>query len=87
MRLTAMNADLGIDEAEALAESPTLLPAPEAPVHVWVGAAERPAFLDQARGLAEAWSASLTVEPGKHHFDVIDGLAVADSPLVEALIG
>ena len=84
---TSMNVDLGIDEAEALAESPTLLPAPEMPVHVWVGGDERPAFLDQARGLAEAWSADLTVQSGKHHFDVIDGLQDAQSELLEAALG
>lgn len=84
---TSMNADLGLDAAEAAAESPVLHPAPGADLHVWVGAAERPAFLDQARWLSEAWKAPLTIAPGKHHFDVIDGLADPDSRLAEALLG
>jgi len=84
---TAMNADLRIDPAEAAAESPALLaPRPGLPVHVWVGGAERPAFLDQARGLASAWDAALTVAPGRHHFDVIDPLADPASDLMEALL-
>lgn len=81
-----LNADWKLTEAEAVAESPALHPAPKVPVHVWVGAAERPAFLDQARWLSEAWSAPLTVEPDRHHFDVIDGLADPDSPLMAALL-
>lgn len=46
---TAMNAELRIDAAEALAESPVHHPKPKVPVSVWVGADERPAFLDQSR--------------------------------------
>lgn len=84
---TAMNADLRLNAAEARAESPMLHPAPGAEVHVWVGAAERPAFLDQARWLSEAWKAPLTVAPGRHHFDVIEDLTRPDSPLTEALLG
>jgi acetyl esterase/lipase len=87
LMMTAMNADLGIDAAEAAAESPALLPPPpQAEVHVWVGRDERPAFLDQARGLAAAWGARLTVEPGRHHFDVVEGLADPGSALTGALL-
>ena len=85
---TAMNAELRIDAAEAMAESPALLPEPlEIDTVVWVGAEERPAFLDQARWLAGAWPrAALRVAPGRHHFDVIDGLADAGSSLTGALL-
>jgi acetyl esterase/lipase len=83
---TDMNATLRIDVAEAAGESPVLHPRPATPVHVWVGGDERPAFLDQARWLAQAWTAPLTVDPGRHHFDVIDGLTDADSPLMAALL-
>ena len=87
MMLTAMNADLRIDDAEAEAESPTLLPRPPgADVHVWVGGAERPAFIEQAGALARAWSVALTVDPGRNHFDVIEGLERPDSPLTGALL-
>ncbi len=85
LMLTKMNADLRLDDAEAAAESPALLPAPDIDTHVWVGADERPVFLDQARWLADAWGARLTVEPGRHHFDVVEALAKVDSPLTSSL--
>lgn len=88
LRETAMNADLRLDAAEALTESPALLPRrPGIPVQVWVGGAERPAFLDQARRLGNAWACPVTVEAGRHHFDVIDGLAQPDTALLRALLG
>lgn len=77
-----MNATLRLDAAEAAAESPVLHDAPDVPVAVWVGAEERPVFLDHARWLAEAWGAGHKVDPGRHHFDVIEGLREADAPLV-----
>lgn len=88
LRETAMNRTLGLDAAEALAESPALLP-PRAgvAVHVWVGGDERPAFLDQARRLGNAWACPVTAEPGRHHFDVIEGLERPDSRLMRALLG
>ncbi len=83
---TSMNADLGLDAAAARAESPALLEkAPGMEVSVWVGADERPAFLGQAQGLSEAWGASLHVLAGRHHFDVIDGLADPESEIVRLL--
>lgn len=84
---TAMNADLRIDAAEAAAESPvrhSLRPGVSA--HVWVGADERPVFLDQARWLGTAWNVPVTVEPGRHHFDVIEGLLRPDSALMQVLL-
>ena len=83
---TSMNEGLQLDEAEAEAESPVLHPAPDVPVTVWVGADERPVFLDQARWLAEAWGAEHRIAPGRHHFDVIDELREAGSPLVNAIL-
>jgi arylformamidase len=83
---TDMNATLGIDAPEAAAESPMLHPKPMTPVHVWVGAAERPAFLDQARWLSTAWDAPLTIQPYRHHFDIIDGLTEPASPLMDTLL-
>ena len=84
---TEMNATLKIDAAEAATESPARL-ALRAGVaaHVWVGAAERPAFLWQARVLAEEWACPLTFDTGKHHFDVIDALADPTSPLCNAVL-
>lgn len=83
---TSMNVDLRLDAREAAAESPTLLPAPDVAVSVWVGGDERPVFLDQARWLAEAWQAGHQVVEGRHHFDVIDGLRDPESPMVRAIL-
>ncbi|MCA8882202.1 MAG: alpha/beta hydrolase [Rhodobacteraceae bacterium] len=81
-----INTVLHLDMAEAVAESPALrAPRPGLPVTIWVGAEERPVFLDQAMDLAAAWNARLRMAPGCHHFDVIDGLCVPDSPLTRSL--
>ncbi|MCV6823406.1 MULTISPECIES: alpha/beta hydrolase [Halocynthiibacter] len=84
-----LNDDLHLTEAEAASESPILRnKAHPAPVTVWVGAEERPAFLDQARWLSEAWPDTVCeIEEGKHHFDVIDGLLDARHPLLRAILG
>ncbi|MCM2563059.1 alpha/beta hydrolase [Lutimaribacter sp. EGI FJ00015] len=87
MLKTSMNAQFRLDEAGAAAESPVLQrPVKGLPVTVWVGGDERPAFLDQAQWLADAWGCDHVVDPGKHHFDVIDALADADSKMVQTLL-
>lgn len=91
---TAMNDTLRLDPAEARAESPALreVMAGTPPVHVWVGAAERPEFVRQSALLANVWTGlgvetRLTLDRGRHHFDVIDGLAEPGSALMAALLG
>ena len=84
---TDMNADLKIDTGEAARESPARLALrPGVQAHVWVGGQERPVFLWHARTLSEEWNCPWTVDPGKHHFDVIDGLTEAASPLMSACL-
>jgi arylformamidase len=84
---TAMNEKLRLDPVEARAESPALWGRkPGVGAHVWVGAQERPAFLWQARLLSENWDCPWTADPGRHHFDVIDPLALPDSPLTAACL-
>lgn len=85
---TSMNADFKLDEGTAIAESPALQPKGlDVPVSVWVGSDERPAFLDQAGWLAEAWAGTeLHVVQDRHHFNVIDGLADPDGAMMEALL-
>lgn len=82
-----MNEVLGLDEAEALSESPVQ---GEKLAHIEmatvVGSQERPAFLDQNRWLAEAWGIEQMILPGRHHFDVIDGLASKDTPVMRWLM-
>ena len=82
---TTMNADFGMDTAMAQAESPVKQPRPDVPVTVWVGADERPVFLDQARWLAEAWSADHVVTKDEHHFNVIEALEDPGSNMVHRL--
>ena len=81
-----MNEDLRLDEEEAVAESPALLDQVDLPMTVWVGAAERPAFIDQARWLAERRNCELVEAPDRHHFDVIEELADPAAPLVDRLL-
>ncbi|MBT8412463.1 MAG: alpha/beta hydrolase [Octadecabacter sp.] len=88
---TKMNGTLGLDAAEARAESPArLLPDPSVPVTFYVGADERPEFLRQNRLCAERWAraggaVSTVYEPERHHFDVVDSLEDPDGALTHAL--
>ena len=92
LMLTEMNRTLAIDEAEALAESPALLrPIANARITCWVGGGERAEFLRQNALLANIWTGlgaitDAVVEPDRHHFNVIDGLADPRHPLTRALI-
>ena len=92
MLKTAMNADLRIDDAEAQTESPVLLqPLLGTRVTCWVGSAERPEFIRQNALLANIWiglgaETCSVEEPGRHHFDVIDGLADRNHPIVQTLL-
>ncbi|WP_296423194.1 alpha/beta hydrolase [Yoonia sp.] len=83
---TSMNADLRIDQVEAMAESPVHLPAPTMPVTVWAGGAERPVFLAQAQALTDAWGCDRVIVPGLHHFNVVEGLADAQAALTLAVV-
>ena len=85
---TTMNKKLGLDAASAAAESPVDMKTRHpAEVTVWVGGAERPAFLDQAIWLVEAWEADHVIAHGKHHFNVVDALADPESSMVALLPG
>jgi len=83
---TAMNRSFQMDMAAAEAESPALMAKPSRKVTVWVGADERPVFLDQARWLSQAWEAPLVVDENKHHFDVIEGLSDTQSEMISCLL-
>jgi arylformamidase len=89
---TALNVDLHIDEAEALAESPALLrPVEGIRLTCWAGAAERSEFIRQNALLANIWTGlgaeTATVEePDRHHFTIVDGLADAAHPLTRTLL-
>ncbi len=84
---TSMNDAFRLDLAEAEAESPVLMaPLDGVEVVVWVGAEERPVFLEQAASLSEAWRCSCVIDAGRHHFDVIDGLAEPGSRILGRLL-
>ncbi len=90
---TRLNEALRLDGSEARAESPALLdPREGVRLTAWVGADERPEFVRQNALLANIWTGlgaatRAVVEPGRHHFDVIEGLAAPDSPLMGDLLG
>lgn len=89
---TAMNDRLAINESEALSESPALLrPMRDARITCWVGGGERAEFRRQSALLANIWTGlgattAAVVEPDRHHFNVIDGLADAGHPLTRTLL-
>ncbi|MER8752794.1 alpha/beta hydrolase [Mesorhizobium sp. M1050] len=89
---TGMNKALAIDEEEALAESPALLrPMDGARITCWAGGSERAEFLRQNALLANIWTGlgaatSTVVEPDRHHYNIVDGLADPAHPLTQALI-
>jgi len=83
---TSMNGKFKMDCDTAKAESPVeMRERYQTDVTVWVGAEERPAFLDQAQWLADAWHADHVIAFGKHHFNVVDPLADPESDLVRLL--
>jgi len=90
---TAMNQDFRMDLAEAEAESAALKrPIEGVELVCWVGSDERPEFIRQSDLLANIWTGcgletTAVQAPGRHHFDVIDGLADSDSDLLQALLG
>lgn len=89
---TRLNADIRLTETEARAQSPALLtPRDGIPLTCWVGQSERSEFLRQNALLANIWkglgaTTQAVEEPDRHHFDVIDGLVDADSPLCQTLL-
>jgi hypothetical protein len=89
---TKMNETLRLDETEAVAESPALLrPMDNARITCWAGGAERQEFRRQNALLANIWTGlgavtACVVEPDRHHYTIIDGLADAGHPLTRALL-
>ncbi|OCJ00214.1 esterase [Rhizobium sp. AC27/96] len=87
-----MNKELRIDAAEAMAESPALLePVTNVRLTCWVGGAERAEFIRQNALLANIWTGlgaatEAVIEPDKHHYTVLDGLADASHPLTRSLL-
>ncbi|TPN98123.1 alpha/beta hydrolase [Mesorhizobium sp. B1-1-5] len=92
LMFTALNETLNIDEPEARSESPALLrPRLGACITCWAGGGERAEFLRQSALLANVWTGlgaatRSVVEPDRHHFNIVDGLADPDHPLTRTLV-
>jgi arylformamidase len=90
--LTGLNNNLRLTAEEAAAESPALMtPGDNTRLFCWVGGNERAEFIRQNALLASLWlglgaETGTYVEPDRHHFNVIDGLADARHPLTLTLI-
>lgn len=85
---TEMNAHFRMDAGAARAESPVFMTNRHAAdITVWVGGAERPALIEQAHWLSQAWDCGLMIWPNRHHFDVLDALIDPDSLLTGLLTG
>ncbi|HEY0121869.1 MAG TPA: alpha/beta hydrolase [Rhizobium sp.] len=88
----AMNAQLQIDVAEAMAESPALLePMDNIRLTCWVGGTERSEFIRQNALLANIWTGlgaatSVVVEPDRHHYTILNGLADPTHSLTQTLV-
>ena len=86
-----LNATLKLDDAEAISESPALLePRVDATLIAWVGQTERAEFVRQSMLLANVWhglgaATRCVIEPDRHHFDVVEGLADPRSDLTNAV--
>lgn len=87
LQKTAYREKLHLDDETAHSQSPARQdPVETTNVYSWVGGFERPEFIRQSLLLARAWNnCEAVVEPGLHHFNVIDGLSDPNSPLCRTL--
>lgn len=90
---TAMNETFGLTLRDAFRDSPARrLPRDGARVCAWVGGGERPEFVRQSALLGAIWNGvgghvATHVEPGRHHFDVIEDLTRGNSEMLEWWLG
>jgi len=91
IRLTYLNEDLRMDAETARRNSPIgHVPSGAGPLLMTVGGRESAEFHRQQADYAAAWraagnSAEILAADDLHHFDILDRLAEADSPLMAAL--
>ncbi|TRL40511.1 alpha/beta hydrolase [Rhizobium straminoryzae] len=89
---TNLNVKLRLSPEEAAAESPVLMrPGENTRLFCWVGGNERAEFLRQNALMASLWlglgaETGAYVEPDRHHFSVVDGLADPRHPLTLTLL-
>ena len=79
--------DLHLTEEVATAETLSNLNlSDKMKVTIWVGADERPIYLEQAQQLATAWKCSWVKSKNRHHLDIADGLGKNTSKLMNTLM-
>ena len=89
---TRMNDQLKLTAREAGQLSPALrMPDPGCRLTAWVGQEERPEFIRQSELITNIWRGlgvrtQCAIAPDQHHFNVIDGLKDAQSPLMKAAL-
>ncbi|MDO1580532.1 alpha/beta hydrolase [Rhizobium oryzicola] len=89
---TGLNNNLRLASEEAAAESPVLMtPGENTRLFCWVGGNERAEFIRQNALMASLWlglgaETGAYVEPDRHHFNVIDGLADPNHALTRTLL-
>lgn len=89
---TKMNDTLGLDMAEATAESVALLrPNGNPKFTAWVGGDERPEFIRQSQLIAQMWSGldaqtHCHIDEAHNHFTVVEGLRSCDSAITCAFV-
>lgn len=89
---TGLNTKLRLSAEEAAAESPVLMqPGENTRLFCWVGGNERAEFIRQNAMMASMWlglgaETGTYVEPDRHHFNIIDGLADPRHPLTFTLL-
>lgn len=89
---TGLNIKLRLSPEEAAAESPVLMrPGDNTRLFCWVGGNERAEFIRQNALMASLWlglgaETGAYVEPDRHHFNVVDGLADPRHPLTLTLL-
>lgn len=91
IRLSYLNATLGLDHDTARRNSPSLLrPATSAPLILAVGALEGDEFLRQSAIMEAAWAGDVAITPmilnGGHHYSAVEALGDPDSELARAVL-
>ncbi len=89
---TKINDTLHLTTEEALSESPCLnTVVTGSNITCWVGSIERPEFIRQSQLLYDTWvkqgaQMDVYLDPGKHHFNVIDSLEQPSSELTRIVL-
>jgi len=93
IRLSYLNASIGIDRENAVKNSPVFLtPANDCPLLLVTGSDESDEFRAQSEDLYESWKSKhknieLLTVPQKNHYSILDAVTEKDSNLYAAIMG